>query len=76
MNCSIVTCAGSVDLNSPFTVQTTNMNQKETFPCNVCGRLHWKSGNGVVNGFGKIVFLKQGSVVIIEEDGKENVLRY
>lgn len=70
MNCVEKGCSGFVDSNRPFTVLTTRTRSEDFFPCNICGRLHWKNGSGAMNGFGNSTFLIDGKVHARQE--KEN----
>ena len=74
MNCKEKGCKGEIDLNQKVSVQTGCVSNTIVHPCNVCGRLHWVSGNSVQNRSGNKAFLKKGRLVIQDETGKETTM--
>lgn len=55
-------CGGELSENC-ITLQTGCENYNMAFPCSLCGRLHWGSGEAVKNWRYEKVFFLNGKVV-------------
>ncbi len=57
MKCSEKDCPGQVSLKSPVLVRVGCRSFGDAFPCDICGRLHWKYGEGMYNRSGQRAFV-------------------
>ena len=63
MKCKEEGCIGEVDMEKPVTLQIGCHSHDSAYPCQVCGRLHWGSGNAVFSRGGQKVYLENGNIV-------------
>lgn len=64
MHCKEKDCSGNLELGIEVAVMVGCAQYASAYPCSTCGRLHWPSGSAVFNRSGKLVFLKDGQLVL------------
>lgn len=65
MRCNEKGCGGMVSFKVPYTLQTgcSPTTANVSYPCTICGRLHWIDGKTVFNRPGHRAFLINNEIV-------------
>ncbi len=67
MECKEEGCGGEINMETIVTLQTgcgrCRGSHASAYPCKICGRLHWDSGNAVFNRGGAKAYLENGEIV-------------
>ncbi len=65
-----IDCSGVINFNIVISLQTgcSGISHSSSYPCDDCGRLHWRDSSGVYNRSGEKAFLIDGELVLKGSD--------